>query len=280
MRTTTLFLIAAVGLVSGYLGAMLGKGTTPATPVRTASAPSAIDTARLDRIETELAHIRVAFRQQKAAARRDARIAARETDAAPAAAPSADAEQAAKAAFDALRRKVFASKATPDESSRFWEMARGSSLLPELIRDMRKRVKQDSEDIPARMELAQAYVARLYSVPNGPERGLWAAGAEKEWREVLKRDGGHWRAHFSLAMSLSQWPDFMNKTPKAISEFTSLRKTQETQVPAPQHVQTYLQLARLHRKQGQAEKSVEVLEAGLARHPRDAALLKTLESYE
>ena len=87
-----------------------------------------------------------------------------------------------------------------------------------------------------------------------------------------------WEARYYLAFSLSQWPDFLNKTPAAIREFKTLRQQQETTAPRNEHVQVYLQLARLYGKQGRNESRLETLRAGVACHPGNEMLADALEA--
>ncbi len=184
----------------------------------------------------------------------------------------------ARLEFDALREKVFSGTATDEEQQQFWEMSREKpELLKAMIADLESAVGDRPNDLAARMALGNAYIAKLFTVPFGPEQGVWGGKAEKQWKEVLERDADHWQARFSLAFGYSQYPDFMNKTPDAIREFETLRQVQERSTTAPGHAQTYFQLSLLYRKQGQAEKAREVLDEGLRRFPNDANLKKALE---
>jgi tetratricopeptide (TPR) repeat protein len=130
------------------------------------------------------------------------------------------------------------------------------------------------------MGLAQAYVAKLMSIPQGPEQGLWSNKAVQQWQAVLEKDPDHWEARYSLAFNWSMWPDFLNKTPDAIREFEKVREVQERQTPEAKHADTYLQLSRLYVKQGKADKAKDVLRSGLGRFPQDEDLKKALASME
>ncbi len=193
--------------------------------------------------------------------------------------PAATAEgNASQEDFQALRKKVFAGTASLDEQQRFWELARTSGALGDELKTLEAAVAADPTDATARMNLAQAYVSKLLTVPDGPERGTWAMKAEGQWAKVLERDDRNWEARYSLAFSWSRWPDFLNKAPDAIREFESLRRQQELGSPEERHAQTYLQLAGLYRRQGNVEKARETLAAGLARHRDDAELKKALDA--
>jgi len=189
-----------------------------------------------------------------------------------------DEAAAGAAEFADLQAKVFGGKATPDEMARFWELARTSGALNDMLGKLEGKVKGSPGDLKARMQLAQGYVAKLLTVPDGPERGAWAMKAEGQWAKVLAVDENHWDAGYSLGVSWSQWPDFFNKTPDALKQFETLRDVQERGHPEARHAQTYLSLSRLHRKLGNADKAREALEAGAARHPESEDLRKALDA--
>lgn len=211
-------------------------------------------------------------------------------EAAPAAAAPADAAAAAtkpkpdrKALLEEMKRlqaKVFDETATLDEQQRFWELARTTGAVDEMMKTLEAKVKERPDDKEMRMQLAQSYIAKLLSIPGGPEQGIWSMKAEAQWKEVLKQDPEHWDARYSIAFNWSMWPDFLNKTPDAVREFEKLREVQERQAPDAKHGQTYLQLSRLYQKQGKSDKAKDVLRAGLGRHPDDAELKKALGSLE
>jgi tetratricopeptide (TPR) repeat protein len=194
--------------------------------------------------------------------------------------PAAPDRKAMLAEMKSLQEKVFAGTATDEEQQRFWELARSADVLDELMKRIEAKVAQSPDDSEVRMQLANAYVAKLMSLPPGPEQGLWSGKAVQQWEAVLKKDPEHWDARFSLAFNWSMWPDFLNKTPDAIREFEKVREVQERGAPEEKHAQTYLQLSRLYQKQGKSDKAKDVLRAGLARHPDDAELKKALGSLD
>ena len=130
------------------------------------------------------------------------------------------------------------------------------------------------------MELADAYVAKLLTVPAGPERGIWGVKAEKQWQDVVKQDPDHWDAQYTLAFNYSMYPDFLNKTDDAIQGFERALAIQQRVQPKPQHAKTYVQLARMHKKKGNAKKAREVLELGQMRHPRDKQITAALAALQ
>jgi tetratricopeptide (TPR) repeat protein len=277
-----LLLVIVVSFVAGAVGAgvaMWAREDPP--PVRASAESSDADVAAL---RAEVAELRRAVDRSRSsragATRQDPAEAAPSRDVGPVASDKPEKSDGDLPEFERLRRKVFSWQATPEESLRFWELARTSDMLPRLIEQMSKAVEADPENIPARLQLAQAYIAKLYTVPDGPERGAWAMRADAEWRKVLKLDDTNWEARFSIAYSLSQWPKQFNRAPEAIKEFETLVAQQETMRPEPRHAQVYLQLALMYREQGSAKKAEEILRRGLERHPDSEQLAAALAPAE
>jgi len=182
------------------------------------------------------------------------------------------------AQFESLREKVWSGNATADEEARFWALARTTGMLDEVVADLEQRVSDAPRDIDRRMQLADAYTAKLLTVPDGPERGAWAGKAELQWAEILKVDDRHWQARFNVAFSWSQWPPFLGKALAAIDQFEKLRTQQEQGTPEKRHAQVYLSLAELYRGQGNVDRANETLRAGLDRHPDAEALRQALDA--
>ena len=167
-----------------------------------------------------------------------------------------------------------------EDIQRFFELARGSEALAGIVAELEGRVGAHPGDLEARMELADAYVAKILTMAHGPEQGVWGAKAEEQWREVTAQDPEHWGAHFALGNNFSYYPDVMGKTGEAIRYLEQARAIQERGAPLVEHVQTYLSLARLYVRDGARDEALAVLEAGLASHPGNAALLAELERLE
>jgi len=174
--------------------------------------------------------------------------------------------------FDELRRRVMAGEATSDEATRFWELAKTSDALPAIIGRLEAAVAASPGDSSARLRLARALVAKLYSVPNGPARGAWASKAETQWEEVLRRDAGNWEARFSMAVSYSQWPAMFGKGPAAVEHLQTLVEQQESRAPLAHESAVYHLLADMHRRAGNSDAATSALEAGAQRHPTDDRL--------
>jgi len=186
--------------------------------------------------------------------------------------------------FRALLGKVLntakGKTATPAEEQRFWELARTTNLVDDLIGALEEDVEASPRDVAALMNLADAYVAKLLTVPAGPERGLWGMKAEAQWRKVLASDPNHWGARFSLAYGHARYPDFMNMTGKAIRGFEQAMEIQERRAPEPRFVTTYLELSRLYQKQGDPAKAREVLRRGISLHPHHQEMLAALRNLK
>jgi tetratricopeptide (TPR) repeat protein len=177
------------------------------------------------------------------------------------------------AAFRELMAKVWSGNATPEEQLEFWQQMRASDEIDQYIKAKEEATPVHSEDIGAQMNLANLYVAKIYSSPAGPEQGLWAAKAEERWRAVLTTDPNHWEAQRSVAFSLSQYPEFLNMTGAAINEYEKVLTIQENRDPEPRFANTYLELYRLYEKKGDRGNAVDVLKQGLEQFPDNEALI-------
>jgi len=141
-------------------------------------------------------------------------------------------------------------------------------------------VNTNPQDAEARMDLADAYVAKLLTVPAGPERAIWGMKAENQWRDILKQDPDHWDAQYTLAYGHSMYPEFLNKTDEAIAGLQKALKIQERVEPKAAHAKTYVQLARMYKRKRNTKKVREVLELGRTRHPRNDEIAKALQTLQ
>jgi TolA-binding protein len=183
-----------------------------------------------------------------------------------------------KEEFEALRKKVWDGEASADDEARFWELARTTGALDTILEELEEKADSAPRDITTKMHLAGAYVAKLLTVPDGPERGAWAMKAEAQWGAVLELDPEHWEARYSRAFSWSQWPPFMGKGPTAIKEFEQLVEQQARMTPEPEQANVYLQLSQLYRREGNTERANETLKKGIERHPDTEALQDALDA--
>ncbi len=191
-------------------------------------------------------------------------------------------ERISPADFRALLPKVLRSTldgtATEAEQQRFWQATRTTRLVDDTIEHLETQVEAHPHDTQARMELADAYVAKLLTVPAGPERGIWGMRAEKQWEDVVKQDPDHWDAQYTLAFNYSMYPAFLNKTDEAIEGFERALRIQERVPAKPQHAKTYVQLARMYGRKGDTKKAREILELGQIHHPEDKEITAALQA--
>jgi len=190
-------------------------------------------------------------------------------------------DAAGDADFDALEKKVFAGEATADEQAKFWAALREKpEILADLMKEAEKTVADSPRDKEARRRLANLYLAKLMTVPDGMEKGLWSnkmIGVEKQ---ILEIDPNDWDARFSVATNYSFWPEQFNKRPDAIKEFEACLKVQEQSTPDPKFAQTYLQLRNLYLKDGRTDEAKKMLDEGLRRFPDDEELKKARDAMK
>ena len=72
----------------------------------------------------------------------------------------------------------------------------------------------------------------------------------------------------------------MGKRDTAIQHLERAREIQRNLTPAPEHIQTYLFLARMYEQAIQPDRAREVLVEGLQAHPGDSQLEAALASVE
>jgi tetratricopeptide (TPR) repeat protein len=163
-----------------------------------------------------------------------------------------------------LREKLAKGTATDAEKAK----------LDEAMSSLEGVLKETPRDVQAHLELADLYIQKLMTVPDGIERGRWSMKAVGEWNKVLEIEPDNWDAHSALGANYSFWPEQYNKRPDAIKEFETARRIQERSAPDPKYSNTYLQLHLLYKKDGKLEEAKSVLEEGLRRFPNDEELKK------
>jgi tetratricopeptide (TPR) repeat protein len=175
-----------------------------------------------------------------------------------------------------LREEVVGS-ASAEDQARFWKAARESNLVTTVIGELEGRVANTPDDLAARMQLADAYVAKITTMPGGPEQGVWGTKAEQQWQAVIDRDPDHWEAQFALAYNFTWYPTAMGKAADAVRGFEECLRIQEHSPAEARHVATYRNLGRLYEQQQQRDRAVRVLQQGLARHPGEPGLTADLQ---
>lgn len=179
-----------------------------------------------------------------------------------------------------LQRSDFSIDGSPEEQARFWELARTSGVLPALIDQLLARIEANPADVAARLDLADAYIAKLLTVPIGPERGVFGDLAERQWSRVLELEPRNWQAQSAIANSLSHYPAFLHRTDDAIRELEKTRELQRALSPDPAQEETYLRLSLMYQRKNQGDKARETLQEGLRRHPDSAPLQRALEELD
>jgi hypothetical protein len=180
--------------------------------------------------------------------------------------------------FAAQIRSVLKGEVSQDEQLAFWQAVKSGDKLDRLIGELQETTTAAADDVDSRLTLGLAYVAKIWSMPDGPEKAIWAGKAEGVWKEVLVVDPQNWEAQRNIATSYSRYPDFLNKTGDAITEYEHTIALQESaKEPRKEFPNSYLEMARLQVKIGDPGSALSTLERGAAAHPDSAAITKQLE---
>jgi tetratricopeptide (TPR) repeat protein len=186
--------------------------------------------------------------------------------------------------FAALLAEVLGSDysmhGTSEQQERFWELARTSKALPAMIDSLLAGIEANPGNLEARLQLADAYIAKLLTVPIGPERGVWGERAETQWKEVLDRNPQNLAAQSKIAVSLSYYPEFLHRTDDAIAALERARELQRGRNPEPDHEETYVRLAEMYVRKKQPQQAKQTLEEGLRRHPESSKLQQALTALD
>jgi hypothetical protein len=175
-------------------------------------------------------------------------------------------------------RSVLSGEAGEDEQLAFWQAVKSGEKLDRLIGDLQQATSVAKDDVDSRLTLGLAYVAKIWSMPDGPEKAIWAGKAEGVWKEVLAVEPGNWEAQRNIAFSYSRYPEFLNKTNDAIAEYETTLALQEA-APEPRKgfADSYLEMARLQMRTGDSGSALSTLERGAAAHPDNTAITQQLE---
>lgn len=151
-----------------------------------------------------------------------------------------------------------------------WKRAFAAGRMDEVVARFEALAKQNPNDIPSQMNLANAYMAYLQM-----DQSKWQLSmkADQVFDKVLDIDENHWEARFTKAMSYTFWPDFLGKKKDAISHFETLVQQQENLPVEAHHAQTYLFLGNLLEQRDPA-KAKEIWAKGARRHPDNQELAK------
>ncbi|MGQ0613973.1 MAG: tetratricopeptide repeat protein [Planctomycetaceae bacterium] len=280
-----LLLPLVVGLLGGLAGAWLHGAVSEKEAVSRASAPA---TPRADASESEAA-VRSLRSEMEARFQSLERLLAEKTTegggggggaaAREATAPGtpSDSEPSAVSA-EGMVRDLVRRPFTYEESGRFfsWLMANPGGIDDAIAR-LQAEVQANPTSADLRTALASAFVGKLLTAPDGPQRGTFWAQASAAYDEALKIEPEHWQARFGKAFGTSQIPAFLGQRPAAIQQFESLMELQERKPPQANFAFTYFQLGNLYKDAGNTDKAREVWERGRRLFPQDKALTEALE---
>lgn len=183
--------------------------------------------------------------------------------------------------FASQIRSVLKKEVSEDEQLAFWQAVKSGDKLDRLIGELQQTTAAATDDVDSRLTLGLAYVAKIWSMPDGPEKAIWAGKAEGVWKEVLAVQPQNWEAQRNIAFSYSRYPDFLNKTGDAITEYEHTLDIQEASPqPRKEFADSYLEMARLQVKTGDPGSALSTLERGAAAHPDNASIAKQLEAIK
>ncbi|HKE01115.1 MAG TPA: tetratricopeptide repeat protein [Planctomycetota bacterium] len=156
---------------------------------------------------------------------------------------------------------------------KIWNEVRAAGLMDEAVAAIEKLAKDKPSDPDIQTLLGASYLQKLFTVPDGPEKGTWAVKADQAFDAALAANPEHWDARFSKATSLAFWPPIFGKQKDAISNFETLIKQQEaTAQPKPQYAEAYVFLGNLYDQQGAHDKAAATFKKGLSLFPDNASL--------
>jgi tetratricopeptide (TPR) repeat protein len=197
----------------------------------------------------------------------------------PIAAASTPAPTEEAPAFDlaAALRDLRSEELSGAAKSELWEKIRKAGKLDEAVALFEQRAKDEPYDVEAKVELAGAYIQKIFEAGAGPMAGKWALKVDATVNQALELDPNHWEARFTKAISLSNWPAAFGKQGEAIRQFEILLEQQQRSESRPHHAQTYLFLGNMYQAIGQGEKARATWSAGAGLFPNNGELQKQLQ---
>lgn len=200
-----------------------------------------------------------------------------------ASAPTEPVSDASSAARERERRiadaiaKLRGDDLSDSERSRLWKELFEAGLGDQVLAEFEARAEREPNNPDARVDLANAYLQKLFNSPMGPESGVWGSKADKAFDAAIALDANHWDARFGKAVALSNWPAFLGKQPEAIKHFEVLLQQQAQRPLEPRFVNTHLILGNMYMQLGQKDKALATWQAGATQFPDNEALRKQLE---
>lgn len=157
-----------------------------------------------------------------------------------------------------------------------WEAVRREGKIDQVIAELESGVTNHPSSAAYPTTLGQAYLQKLQLSSDTRDHAILAMKADQNFDAALKLDENYWEAGFIKAVSLSYWPDMLNKRPEVIERFTRLITQQESAQSQPQFAQSYIYLGEQYAKDGQRDNAEQVWKRGAAFFPGDEGLKKKL----
>jgi hypothetical protein len=161
-----------------------------------------------------------------------------------------------------------------------WAQLRESGRLDEVITDLERAPKDEPKAAEYRAALGVAYVQKLRTLEDFREQSVLAIKADQTFDQALELDLSNWDARFWKALSLSYWPEGLNKTGEVIDQFVTLVEQQEKQPPQPQFAQTYVLLGEQYQKAGYPDDAKAIWQRGASLFPGNNRLWEKLASAQ
>lgn len=167
-----------------------------------------------------------------------------------------------------------------DERTKLWKTLREEGVFDEVFALYEKRATDNPGDANAQVEYGTACLQKLFTVTDGPEKGVWATKADKAFDNALAIDDHNWGARFTKAVSLSNWPAFMGKQASAARQFETLIEQQKSGPVSPEHAQTYFYLGNMYQSMGKSEQALATWRQGLEIFPGNTQLQGQISSAD
>lgn len=235
---------------------------------------------RLDAATAALEAAAIQRAEQRAEAEQAEAKAAARKNADDAAVPANDAEPAramTEAELSGLIGQLVSPQADDETKDALWAKIKAAGRIDAAIAQIEEMVGDDPQNPNLQTDLGGAYLQKLFTIAEGPEKGVWAMKADSAFDAALKADPQHWNARFSKATSLAFWPPIFGKQGEAISNYETLVQQQEASgATKPEYAQTYVFLGNLYELQGKTDKAKEIWNKGAGKFPGSAELKKKI----
>jgi len=260
----SIFIVVGILIVGGSVWLMNRPKSSPAVATETAGPAATVAVGET----VQPAPVAVAMREPAEKAR---------ASAAPVAAPAPVVEEPkpadANAAAVARMVDLLVSPQTEfRDKQKTWLQLRESGQLDRVIAELKQRAASNPNAAEVPATLGEAYFMKIPGTTDYNQRGMLALQADQSFDDALQRAPDNWEAQFMKAMSLSYWPEGLNKGSEVIERFTALINQQEAQSPRPEFAQSYLLLGNQYQKAGNVEYAHAVWQAGATMFPGNAEL--------